>query len=101
MERRGERRGTREGLRPPGGAAIGVGTTIGAGIVVLPGQAAAAAGPVVAVPFVAGVVSVFTALSTVRGYGPADAGRVAEGIDCPVLRPSGDPVGASGSDADD
>jgi len=76
-------------------------TTIGAGIVVLPGQAAAVAGPVVPVPFVAGVVSVFTALSTVRGHGPADADRVAEGIDCPVLRPSGHPVGASGSDADD
>jgi amino acid transporter len=43
---------------------IGVGTMIGAGIFVLPGQAAAAAGPAVALSFViGGVVSLFTALS--------------------------------------
>ena len=43
---------------------IGVGTMIGAGIFVLPGQAAAAAGPAVAVSFVVGgVISLFTALS--------------------------------------
>ena len=43
---------------------IGVGTMIGAGIFVLPGQAAAAAGPAVALSFVVGgVVSLFTALS--------------------------------------
>jgi amino acid transporter/nucleotide-binding universal stress UspA family protein len=43
---------------------IGVGTMIGAGIFVLPGQAAAAAGPAVALSFVAGgVISLFTALS--------------------------------------
>ena len=44
--------------------AIGVGTMIGAGIFVLPGQAAAAAGPAVALSFVVGgVISLFTALS--------------------------------------
>jgi len=43
---------------------IGVGTMIGAGIFVLPGQAAAAAGPAVAISFViGGVISLFTALS--------------------------------------
>ncbi|WP_255195402.1 amino acid permease [Halorarius litoreus] len=43
---------------------IGVGTMIGAGIFVLPGQAAAAAGPAVALSFVVGgVISLFTALS--------------------------------------
>ena len=43
---------------------IGVGTMIGAGIFVLPGQAAAAAGPAVALSFViGGVISLFTALS--------------------------------------
>jgi len=43
---------------------IGVGTMIGAGIFVLPGQAAAAAGPAVAISFVVGgVISLFTALS--------------------------------------
>lgn len=43
---------------------IGVGTMIGAGIFVLPGQAAAAAGPAVAVSFViGGIISLFTALS--------------------------------------
>ncbi|KAB1190528.1 amino acid permease [Haloferax sp. MBLA0076] len=43
---------------------IGVGTMIGAGIFVLPGQAAAAAGPAVALSFVVGgIISLFTALS--------------------------------------
>jgi amino acid transporter/nucleotide-binding universal stress UspA family protein len=43
---------------------IGIGTMIGAGIFVLPGQAAAAAGPAVALSFVVGgVISLFTALS--------------------------------------
>jgi amino acid transporter/nucleotide-binding universal stress UspA family protein len=43
---------------------IGVGTMIGAGIFVLPGQAAVAAGPAVALSFVVGgVISLFTALS--------------------------------------
>jgi len=43
---------------------IGVGTMIGAGIFVLPGQAAEAAGPAVALSFVVGgVISLFTALS--------------------------------------
>ena len=43
---------------------IGVGTMIGAGIFVLPGQAAAAAGPAVALSFVfGGVISLFTVLS--------------------------------------
>ncbi|MFC7175854.1 amino acid permease [Halosegnis marinus] len=43
---------------------IGVGTMIGAGIFVLPGEAAAAAGPAVALSFVVGgVISLFTALS--------------------------------------
>jgi amino acid transporter/nucleotide-binding universal stress UspA family protein len=43
---------------------IGVGTMIGAGIFVLPGQAAEAAGPAVAISFVVGgVISLFTALS--------------------------------------
>jgi amino acid transporter/nucleotide-binding universal stress UspA family protein len=43
---------------------IGVGTMIGAGIFVLPGQAAAEAGPAVALSFVlGGVISLFTALS--------------------------------------
>ena len=43
---------------------IGVGTMIGAGIFVLPGEAAAAAGPAVAISFViGGVISLFTALS--------------------------------------
>jgi amino acid transporter/nucleotide-binding universal stress UspA family protein len=43
---------------------IGVGTMIGAGIFVLPGQAAAAAGPAVALSFVVGGgISLFTALS--------------------------------------
>ncbi|UPM45135.1 amino acid permease [Halocatena salina] len=43
---------------------IGVGTMIGAGIFVLPGEAAAAAGPAVALSFViGGVISLFTALS--------------------------------------
>jgi amino acid transporter len=43
---------------------IGIGTMIGAGIFVLPGQAAAAAGPAVALSFiVGGVISLFTALS--------------------------------------
>ncbi|RRJ31471.1 amino acid permease [Halocatena pleomorpha] len=43
---------------------IGVGTMIGAGIFVLPGEAAAAAGPAVALSFIlGGVISLFTALS--------------------------------------
>ncbi|ELZ82144.1 amino acid permease [Haloferax larsenii] len=43
---------------------IGVGTMIGAGIFVLPGEAAAAAGPAVALSFViGGGISLFTALS--------------------------------------
>ena len=43
---------------------IGIGTMIGAGIFVLPGQAAAAAGPAVAISFViGGLISLFTALS--------------------------------------
>jgi amino acid transporter/nucleotide-binding universal stress UspA family protein len=44
--------------------AIGIGTMIGAGIFVLPGQAAAAAGPAVAISFIiGGTISIFTALS--------------------------------------
>ena len=51
-------------LGPLAALTIGVGTMIGAGIFVLPGEAAAIAGPVVAVSFVVGgVVSIFTALS--------------------------------------
>ena len=51
-------------LGPLAALAIGVGTMIGAGIFVLPGQAAAAAGPAVALSFVVGgVISLFTALS--------------------------------------
>lgn len=43
---------------------IGVGTMIGAGIFVLPGPAAAAAGPAVALSFaLGGVISVVTAVS--------------------------------------
>lgn len=43
---------------------IGIGTMIGAGIFVLPGQAAVAAGPAVALSFVVGgIISLFTALS--------------------------------------
>ncbi|WP_248905445.1 amino acid permease [Halocatena marina] len=43
---------------------IGVGTMVGAGIFVLPGEAAVAAGPAVALSFiVGGVISLFTALS--------------------------------------
>ena len=43
---------------------IGIGTMIGAGIFVLPGQAAAAAGPAVALSFViGGVIALFTAFS--------------------------------------
>jgi len=43
---------------------IGIGTMIGAGIFVLPGQAAAAAGPAVALSFVVGgIISLFTAMS--------------------------------------
>ncbi|MFC6824491.1 amino acid permease [Halopelagius fulvigenes] len=51
-------------LGPLAALTIGVGTMIGAGIFVLPGEAAAIAGPVVAVSFVVGgVISIFTALS--------------------------------------
>ena len=51
-------------LGPLAALTIGVGTMIGAGIFVLPGQAAAAAGPAVALSFVAGgVISLFTAMS--------------------------------------
>jgi len=51
-------------LGPLAALTIGVGTMIGAGIFVLPGEAAAVAGPLVAVSFiVGGVISIFTALS--------------------------------------
>ena len=51
-------------LGPLAALTIGVGTMIGAGIFVLPGQAAAIAGPIVALSFVVGgVISLFTALS--------------------------------------
>ncbi|MFB6136142.1 MAG: amino acid permease [Halobacteriaceae archaeon] len=51
-------------LGPLAALTIGVGTMIGAGIFVLPGEAAAAAGPAVALSFVVGgVVALFTALS--------------------------------------
>jgi amino acid transporter/nucleotide-binding universal stress UspA family protein len=51
-------------LGPLAALTIGVGTMIGAGIFVLPGQAAAIAGPVVAMSFViGGIISIFTALS--------------------------------------
>ena len=51
-------------LGPLAALTIGVGTMIGAGIFVLPGEAAAIAGPVVAVSFVVGgIISLFTALS--------------------------------------
>ncbi|WP_226042997.1 amino acid permease [Natrinema sp. DC36] len=51
-------------LGPLAALTIGVGTMIGAGIFVLPGPAAAAAGPAVALSFViGGVISIFTAMS--------------------------------------
>jgi amino acid transporter/nucleotide-binding universal stress UspA family protein len=51
-------------LGPLAALTIGVGTMIGAGIFVLPGEAAAAAGPAVALSFVVGgVISLFTAMS--------------------------------------
>ena len=51
-------------LGPLAALTIGVGTMIGAGIFVLPGEAAAAAGPAVALSFVAGgVIALFTAMS--------------------------------------
>jgi len=51
-------------LGPLAALTIGVGTMIGAGIFVLPGEAAAAAGPLIALSFiVGGVISLFTALS--------------------------------------
>ncbi|MEF8839808.1 MAG: amino acid permease, partial [Haloarculaceae archaeon] len=51
-------------LGPLAALTIGVGTMIGAGIFVLPGQAAEVAGPLVAASFVAGgIISLFTALS--------------------------------------
>jgi len=51
-------------LGPLAALTIGVGTMIGAGIFVLPGEAAAKAGPAVALSFVAGgVISMFTAMS--------------------------------------
>ncbi|WP_181685442.1 amino acid permease [Halorhabdus salina] len=51
-------------LGPLAALTIGVGTMIGAGIFVLPGQAAAKAGPAVALSFVAGgIISMFTAMS--------------------------------------
>ena len=51
-------------LGPLAALTIGVGTMIGAGIFVLPGEAAAVAGPAVAISFVVGgVISLFTALS--------------------------------------
>ncbi|MHB9288504.1 amino acid permease [Halobacteriales archaeon Cl-PHB] len=51
-------------LGPLAALTIGVGTMIGAGIFVLPGEAAGIAGPLVALSFVVGgVISIFTALS--------------------------------------
>lgn len=51
-------------LGPLAALTIGIGTMIGAGIFVLPGPAAAAAGPIVALSFViGGVISIFTAMS--------------------------------------
>jgi len=51
-------------LGPLAALTIGVGTMIGAGIFVLPGRAAAAAGPAVALSFVVGGgISLFTAMS--------------------------------------
>ena len=51
-------------LGPLAALTIGVGTMIGAGIFVLPGEAAGVAGPLVAASFVVGgVISLFTALS--------------------------------------
>ena len=51
-------------LGPLAALTIGVGTMIGAGIFVLPGEAAAAAGPAVALSFVAGgLIALFTAIS--------------------------------------
>ncbi|WP_435181812.1 amino acid permease [Halorussus sp. AFM4] len=51
-------------LGPLAALTIGVGTMIGAGIFVLPGEAAAAAGPAVALSFVVGgVIAMFTAMS--------------------------------------
>jgi len=51
-------------LGPLAALTIGVGTMIGAGIFVLPGEAANVAGPLVAASFVVGgVISLFTALS--------------------------------------
>jgi amino acid transporter/nucleotide-binding universal stress UspA family protein len=51
-------------LGPLAALTIGVGTMIGAGIFVLPGEAAAAAGPAVALSFIiGGVIAMFTAMS--------------------------------------
>ncbi|WP_266078236.1 amino acid permease [Haladaptatus caseinilyticus] len=51
-------------LGPLAALTIGIGTMIGAGIFVLPGQAAEMAGPAVALSFViGGIISLFTALS--------------------------------------
>jgi amino acid transporter/nucleotide-binding universal stress UspA family protein len=51
-------------LGPMAALTIGVGTMIGAGIFVLPGEAAAIAGPLVAASFVVGgIISLFTAMS--------------------------------------
>jgi amino acid transporter/nucleotide-binding universal stress UspA family protein len=51
-------------LGPLAALTIGVGTMIGAGIFVLPGQAAAEAGPAVALSFVVGgIIALFTAMS--------------------------------------
>jgi amino acid transporter/nucleotide-binding universal stress UspA family protein len=51
-------------LGPLAALTIGVGTMIGAGIFVLPGEAAGVAGPLIAASFVVGgVISLFTALS--------------------------------------
>ncbi len=51
-------------LGPLAALTIGAGTMIGAGIFVLPGEAAVAAGPIVALSFVVGgVISLFTAMS--------------------------------------
>ena len=50
---------------------IGVGTMIGAGIFVLPGQAAAAAGPAVALSFMVGGVILLLTVMSVSEFGIA------------------------------
>jgi len=63
-------------LGPLAALTIGVGTMIGAGIFVLPGEAAGVAGPLVALSFiVGGVISLFTAMSaSERGTDMPQAG---------------------------